>query len=250
MTTLCAFNLRSINISYDIFGYSDSSVILEMGNTKVQCCITLQDGVPPFLRGQNTGWLTAEYAMLPSATRPRSRRESELLKRNSRSVEISRLIGRSLRVVTDLSLLGERTIVVDCDVLQADGGTRVACITAASKALERAANRWVSEGIFERSILIEPVAAISAGLIDGSAVLDLDQEKDARAQSDFNFVITQSGKIVEIQGTAEQQPLEWDQFQELCDLAREGVVKLFKCIGEERFEHKYFSSKQHIQSRQ
>jgi len=202
----------------------NASVLFEAGNTKVLASVTLQQGVPPFLKGQRVGWLTAEYAMLPSATHQRTMRESTQNNRNSRSVEISRLIGRSLRPIIDLSILGERTVVIDCDVLQADGGTRVASITAASLALQLAAERWVENNLVEKNVFKEQVAAISAGVISGVPCVDLSYKEDSGADADFNFVMTASGLLIEIQGTCEKAPIAWEVFENIKNLAIQGIA--------------------------
>jgi ribonuclease PH len=220
--------VRPVNLKYDYLGYADACALLEVGRTKVLASVTLQDNVPPFLRGQRRGWLTAEYAMLPCATQRRTNRESNQHFKNSRSVEISRLIGRCLRSVVDFSLLIDKTIIVDCDVLQADGGTRVACITAASFALDLAIKRWINAGVIDQNILKEQIAAISAGVVDGKPVLDLSYVQDNQAEADFNFVLTKSGKLIEVQGTAEKEPLEWELFLQLKDLAQKGVNQIFE----------------------
>lgn len=224
-----SFNeLRPIKLQYDVFGYADASVLLETGNTKVLVAISLQEGVPPFLKGQKTGWLTAEYAMLPCATQKRTRREATQQQRNSRSVEISRLIGRSIRPVIDLGPLGEKTIMIDCDVLQADGGTRVACITAASLALDLAVKRWVNAKILHENILKELIAGVSVGVVDGDLILDLSYGEDSKADADFNFILTQSGNLIEVQGTAEKSPISWQNFEELKNIAAQGIKQIFK----------------------
>jgi len=223
--------VRPISIQYDALGYADASVLFQIGQTKVLASVTLQDGVPHFLRGQRTGWLTAEYSMLPCATQKRTNRESTQHYRNSRSVEISRLIGRSLRTIVDVSGIGERTIIIDCDVLQADGGTRVASITAASLALDLASKRWLNAGIVEESVVQESVAAVSVGVVDDDHILDLSFEQDSQAEADFNFVLTESGKLIEVQGTAEQTPLSWQDFESLKKLAVEGVEQIFKACA-------------------
>jgi ribonuclease PH len=223
--------IRPVVLHYDVYGFADASLLFELGNTKVLCSITLQNTVPHFLRGTGTGWLTAEYAMLPSATKKRTNRESMQHYRNSRSVEISRLIGRSFRSVVDLSLLGERTIIIDCDVLQADGGTRVASITAASCALELAQKRWLKAGVVKKALFKQAIAAISIGVVDNQICLDLDQEKDMNAQADFNFVMTKSGSIIEIQGTAEKRPVSSEEFESLKKCAMQGIAQLFKACS-------------------
>mgnify|MGYP005635712695 CR=1 FL=1 len=228
--------IRPVNIYPDLFGYSDASVLFEIGETKVLVSVSLQNKVPPFLKGKKTGWLTAEYAMLPCATQSRLAREAVLNKRNSRGVEISRLIGRSIRSVVNLDLIGERTIVIDCDVLQANGGTRVACITAAGVVLQMAVDRWIEKGILTESIIKEPVAAISSGIINGEACVDLDYDEDCTAKADFNFIISRSGRLIEVQGTAEKEPLDWDEFDALKNLACDGVKELFEQIKASRSE--------------
>jgi ribonuclease PH len=199
-----------------------------MGETKVFVSVHLQGGVPKFLKGTNRGWLTAEYAMLPSSTRGRTMREASQNRRNARSIEISRLIGRSLRCAVDLDSFGERTIFIDCDVLQADGGTRVASITAANLALEVAVERWLQSGYLRKNILIESIAAISVGVVNGRVYLDLSQNEDNAAEVDFNFVLTHSGKVIEIQGTSEKSPLSWENFDQIKRYALQGVEELFK----------------------
>ena len=219
--------IRSPKIFYNSFGYSSASILFEMGNTKILASVTLQEGVPRFMKGRGTGWLTAEYSLLPTSTRSRTTRQSSQSKPNSRSLEISRLIGRSLRTVTDLSLLGERTIIVDCDVLQADGGTRCASICAANIALQLAGTRWVKDEIIKRHMLREQIGAISVGIVDGRVYLDLTQFEDNRAEVDFNFVLTKSGNIIEIQGTSEKTPMSWENFGQLKTMALQGVNQIF-----------------------
>lgn len=224
-------HLRTVSISYDLFGYADASLLFELGQTKILVSVSLKQGVPQFLKGSGKGWLTAEYAMLPCATVDRTMRESQQNQRNARSVEISRIIGRCLRSVVNLDCIGERTITVDCDVLQADGGTRVACITAASRALELAYRRWLSVGIVPHFFFKESIAAISAGSVDGNVCVDLAYSEDSIADADFNFVFTQSGNIVEIQGTAETTPLSDIAFDQLKKGALQGVQALFQACN-------------------
>jgi ribonuclease PH len=219
--------LRPLRVTYDTFSYAAGSALFEMGNTKVLCAVTLQQGVPHFLRGKKTGWLTAEYSLLPASTPIRTVREVTANKRSGRTIEISRLIGRTLRAVVNLELLGEQTIFIDCDVLQADGGTRTACITGAYLSLRAAVTYWVSKGIIPYSILTDELAAISVGLADDNALLDLDFVEDSATEADFNFILTRSGKIVELQGSAERLPLTWDQYDEMRFLAVKGVQELF-----------------------
>ena len=220
-------HLRPLKASFDVFGYTAGSILFELGNTKVLCSVTMQPGVPPFLKGTGTGWLTAEYAMLPTATTVRTQRESTTMKKNGRSVEISRLISRALRSVIALDKIGERTITIDCDVLQADGGTRTACITGAYFALEHAVTYWVATKQLPVAVLKDAIVAVSAGVYQGVALLDPDFAEDSEIDSDFNFVITRSEAIIEVQGTAEKQPVTWDQFEQLKNLALAGARDLF-----------------------
>jgi ribonuclease PH len=222
--------LRTPRVSYNTFGYADASVLFEMGNTKVLCAVTLQNSVPPFLKGQKKGWLSAEYAMLPTATETRVTREATSAQRNGRSVEISRMIGRVLRTTVNLDVLGERTIQIDCDVLQADGGTRVAAITGASLALTAALKRWIAAGLVPTSIVGTGVAAISVGISNGTILLDLDFIEDSNIDADFNIVLTRSGDIIEIQGTSEHAPVTWEQMNEMCQVARAGIADLCKLL--------------------
>jgi ribonuclease PH len=220
-------DVRPISITLDAYGHAQASVLYAQGNTKVLCGVTLQQGVPPFLKGQRTGWLSAEYAMLPIATHQRSQRDGSQTHRNPRNVEISRLIGRCLRPSVNLKLLGERTILIDCDVLQADGSTRVACITAASMALSIAAQRWVEQGIFNESIVTMQIAAISVGIIKNEVCADISFEEDSQADVDFNIILNDQGQILELQGTAEKQPLSWERFDEIKICAQAGIKHVF-----------------------
>lgn len=224
--------LRPINFSYGAFGYAAASVLFEQGDTKVLAAVSLQTQVPSFLKGKHKGWLTAEYAVLPCATRQRSPRDNGQQSKNGRSVEISRLIGRSLRSVVDVSHIGERTIQVDCDVLQADGGTRTACITAASLALMSANHHWLGAGIINRPILCNSLVAVSVGVLDSVIYSDLTQEEDNRADADFNFVITRDGALVEVQGTAETQPLDRAVFEELQKRAFDNAQQIFMVLDQ------------------
>ncbi len=218
--------IRPLNIMYDVFEYASASVFLELGKTKVLCAITLQNNVPPFLKGKKVGWLTAEYSMLPTATHTRKERETAF-KQNGRSIEISRLIGRVLRSVVSLDQLGERTIVVDCDVVQADGGTRTACISGAFIALKIAVERWLALGKITTTIIRDDLAAISVGVKDNILLLDLDFAEDSSVDADFNFVLTRSGNIVELQGSSEQKPIAWNQVEKMRLLAQKGVEEIF-----------------------
>jgi len=218
--------VRPLSIQYDQFGFADCSVTLHMGRTIVHVAVSLQESVPPFLRGSGTGWLTAEYAMLPTATTKRTPRDSETGKKQGRSVEIARMIGRSLRSVLDYKAVGERTIFVDCDVLQADGGTRAACITAASYALVRAIERWKERGMVPAIFAMKPILALSAGIVQDRLMVDLTQQEDTSAQVDVTFVCTYTGDLAEIQGTGEKGPLCWEFFAELYALCRDALPAL------------------------
>ncbi|HBR70227.1 TPA: ribonuclease PH [Candidatus Dependentiae bacterium] len=224
--------LRELKITKGIFEYAPGSVLFEIGKTKVLCAVTLAEGVPPFLRGKGTGWLTAEYALLPAATVTRSPRESSSFKRNGRSIEISRILGRALRSVVDLSRFGENTIMVDCDVLQADGGTRCAAVCGAQSALNLAVQYWLDVKFIEQSIIKNQVAAVSTGAFDGTAILDLNAFEDNNIDSDFNFILTDHDEIVEIQGTAELGTVSWQQFDEMRALAQKGIQELCSFIKE------------------
>lgn len=231
--------LRPIKIEYDAFGYATASVLFTQGKTKVLCSITLQNTVPPFLKGKKTGWLTAEYAMLPTATH--LRKERDTYKPNGRSIEISRLIGRTLRSIVELDKLGERTIIVDCDVIQADGSTRTACISGASIALRIAVNRWIKSNKLSETIIREDCAAVSIGLVGSQILLDLDFNEDAAIDADFNFVITRSGKIIEIQGSAEKHPIDWSTIETMQTLALKGINEIFQAV-----QHNEPHSHEHI----
>jgi ribonuclease PH len=222
-------SLRPIKISYDLFSYAPGSVLLELGDTKVLCTVSLQQGVPPFLRGKGKGgWLNAEYSLLPNATHVRTTRETSSTNRNGRTVEISRLISRVLRTVVDLSLLGEQTLFVDCDVLQADGGTRVASICAASLALEQAQTKLLASGAIKAVFLKESVAAVSVGVVRSEVLLDPDYVEDSTIDADFNIILTQSNRLIEIQGGAEKVPLSWDLFHQVQACAIKGVEQIFE----------------------
>lgn len=224
--------VRPTSITYDIYKNADGSVLFELGNTKVLCSIMLQDGVPHFLRGKGTGWLTAEYTMLPASTQTRTQREATTMRRNGRSIEISRLIGRSLRSIVDLTKLGERTVYVDCDVLQADGGTRTASITGAYCALRHAVDMWKLEKKLSGKFLLDTLGAISVGLSDEQVLLDINYEEDSSIDADFNFVMTGSGKVVEIQGATESTPFEWSKVEQMRVLAQKGIKTLLSSLGE------------------
>ena len=218
--------LREIILEIGANRHAEGSCLTKFGHTHVLCTASVEERVPPFLRKSGTGWVTAEYGMLPRATNTRTDREAARGRQTGRTQEIQRLIGRSLRAVTDLSAFGERQVRLDCDVLQADGGTRTAAITGACVALHLAFAHLVEAGKIERVPMSDLVAAVSTGLYNGDAVLDLDYDEDSNAQADANFVLTGSGQLVEVQGTAEKSPFSRDQFLQLLDLAREGAERL------------------------
>ena len=218
--------MRSVSFERGVARYAEGSCLVRFGDTHVLCAASLEDKPPPWLRGQGRGWVTAEYAMLPRATLTRSKRESSAGKVSGRSQEIQRLIGRSLRAVVDLPRLGERQITLDCDVLQADGGTRTAAITGAWVALNDCLKWMTQRSILRDNPMREHVAAISCGIVKGEAVLDLDYAEDSTAETDANFVMTGSGGLVEVQGTAEGAPFTEPQLLSLLALARGGVVQL------------------------
>ena len=216
--------LREIILEPDVARYAEGSCLAKFGHTHVLCCASVEDSVPPFLRNSGRGWVTAEYGMLPRSTH--SRMDRRRTADGGRTQEISRLIGRSLRAIVDMPKLGERQIRLDCDVLQADGGTRTAAITGAYVALSLAIQHMQRLGAVEGNPLTDGIAAISCGLYEGEAVLDLDYDEDSNAQADANFVLTGSGGIVEIQGTAEQDPFSEEQFIKLLGLAKKGCGDL------------------------
>jgi ribonuclease PH len=218
--------MRTVTIETGVARHAEGSALVAFGDTKVLCAASIEDRVPPFLKGTGSGWVTAEYGMLPRATHTRSAREAAQGRQGGRTLEIQRLIGRSLRSVTELRGLGERTITLDCDVLQADGGTRCAGITGACVALAMALAKLVRDGRIPRWPLRETVAAVSVGICAGQAVLDLAYEEDSEADVDCNVVATASGAFVEIQGTAERRPFSEEQLAELLALARKGLKRL------------------------
>ena len=219
-------DLRSIRFECGYTRYAEGSVLVCFGETRVLCNASVEEKVPPFLRGLGKGWVTAEYAMLPRATHSRSAREAVRGKLGGRTHEIQRLIGRSLRAVVDLEKLGERSILIDCDVIQADGGTRTASITGAYVALSLAIDGLLRQGILAESPLTGSVSAISVGLVDGVALLDVDYSEDSQADVDMNYVITGDGRFVEVQGTAEEVPFTVAQMDNLRDLALAGCSQL------------------------
>ncbi len=220
--------LRKVTLETNVNRYAEGSCLAAFGHTRVLVTASLEEGVPPFLRGRGQGWVTAEYGMLPRATHTRGRREAAQGKQSGRTQEIQRLIGRSLRAVVDLKALGERQISVDCDVIQADGGTRTASITGAWVALRLATRYLLDEGLIEKDPIIDQVAAISCGVFSGTPVLDLDYEEDSNAEADANFVLTGSGDIVEIQATGEKRGFSEAEFEALFGLARKGISDLCK----------------------
>jgi ribonuclease PH len=215
-----------LKITPDFISQAEGSVLIELGKTRVICTATVDDGVPSFLKGSGKGWVTSEYGMLPRATEERTPREATRGKQSGRTLEIQRLIGRSLRAVTHQEALGERTVWVDCDVIEADGGTRTASITGAFVAVALAMERMVAAGIMKRSPLMDTVAATSVGIVDDAALLDLCYEEDSRAEVDLNVVMTGSGEFVEIQATAEGRPFSGGEMQDLLALAAAGIRRL------------------------
>jgi ribonuclease PH len=221
-----ADELRSVRITRSYTRYAEGSVLVEFGDTKVLCTASVEEKVPGFLRGQGRGWLTAEYGMLPRATNTRTDREAARGKQSGRTQEIQRLIGRSLRAVADLSLLGERTIKIDCDVIQADGGTRTASITGAYVAVHDAVALLLARGLIAATPLRDFVAAVSVGVYQGAPVLDLDYAEDSACDTDMNVVMTGSGGFVEVQGTAEGAPFSRREMDTLLQLAQSGIAQL------------------------
>jgi ribonuclease PH len=222
-----ADQLRTIKITPDFISQAEGSVLIELGKTRVICTATVDDGVPSFLKGSGKGWVTSEYGMLPRATEERTPREAARGKQTGRTLEIQRLIGRSLRAITDQEVLGERTVFLDCDVIEADGGTRTASITGAFVAFALAMERIVAARMLKNSPLIDSVAATSVGIVDDVALLDLCYEEDARAEVDMNVVMTGSGDFVEIQATAEGRPFAGSEMQDLLALAAAGIRRLY-----------------------
>jgi ribonuclease PH len=218
--------LRAVSLERGVVKYAEGSCFVKFGDTHVLVTATLEEKLPPWLKGRGRGWVTAEYGMLPRATHERTRREASAGKQSGRTVEIQRLIGRSLRSVVDLAALGERQITIDCDVVQADGGTRTASITGAWVALHDCIAWMKARSMVRGDIVRDHVAAISCGIYNSVPVLDLDYAEDSEAETDANFVMTGSGNLVEIQGTAEKTPFTEDQFLALLALARKGVMKL------------------------
>lgn len=226
-TSRPADSLRNITIIPGFLPHADGSCLIEFGNTKVICTASIDENLPPFLRGKDQGWVTAEYGMLPASTASRMRREAAAGKQSGRTQEIQRLIGRSLRAVVELDKLGERQILIDCDVIQADGGTRTASITGAFVALQMAVNKLVESGMLIQNPIREAVAAVSVGVVGGVPLLDLDYPEDSGCDSDVNLVMTASGKIIEIQGTAEGASFSLEELNQLISLGKKGIEELF-----------------------
>lgn len=220
--------LRPVQITMDYQSFAEGSVLIEMGKTRVVCSVSVEERVPHFLRGSGTGWITAEYSMLPRATVTRTSRDSSKGKVSGRSQEIQRLIGRSLRAVADLSKLGERTLVVDCDVLQADGSTRTAAITGSYIALCKAIKTLINMGIISSSPLKSAAAAVSVGIVHNKILLDLCYDEDCNAEADFNVVMTGKGEFIEVQGTAETKPYSKETLDSILSLAEKGIGQLFE----------------------
>jgi len=218
--------LRPVVMTPNYLDYAEGSVLIEMGGTRVLCAATVEEKVPPWLEGSERGWVTAEYALLPRSTHTRTARESTRGRIGGRTHEIRRLIGRSLRAAVDLASLGKRTCIIDCDVIQADGGTRTAAITGGYVALALAISKMVADGLVPRGTLKTAVAAVSAGLVGGVAMLDLCYGEDSRADVDINVVMTGKGEYVEVQGTAEGEPLSRAELNRLLDLADQGIRQL------------------------
>lgn len=218
--------LRAVKITPGYLPYAEGSVLIEMGQTRVICSASIDDRVPPFLRNTGQGWVTAEYAMLPRSTQQRTQRETGRGGPSGRTHEIQRLIGRSLRAVTDMKVLGERTITLDCDVLQADGGTRTAAITGSYVALALASRRLLKAGRIARTLVTNQLAAISVGIVDNTPLLDLKYDEDSKADVDMNVICTGDGRFIEVQGTAEREPFTREQMDHLLNLAALGIESL------------------------
>ena len=221
-------DMRAVSLERGVAKHAEGSCFVRFGDTHVLCMASLEDKVPPWLRGGGKGWVTAEYGMLPRATTERTRREASAGKQSGRTLEIQRLIGRSLRAVVDMVGLGERQILIDCDVIQADGGTRTASITGAWVALRDCIEWMRAREMITKPVLVDHVAAVSAGILKGTPVLDLDYAEDSNAETDANFVMTGAGGIVEIQGTAESTPFTEAEFGRLLGLARGGIARLIE----------------------
>ena len=224
--------LRPLSIETGVSRYAEGSCLIRFGHTHVLVTASVDEGVPRWMKGKGRGWVTAEYGMLPRSTHTRNNREAARGKQGGRTVEIQRLIGRSLRSVVDLEALGERQIVIDCDVMQADGGTRTASISGAWVALHQACQGLVDQGLIEKHPITAPMAAVSCGVVDGTCRLDLEYVEDSTAQADANFVLTQDGGIIEVQATAEGDPFSAEDMAELTRLAKIGVAEICKAQAE------------------
>ena len=220
--------LRTVSITRDFTCHAEGSVLIEFGKTKVICNASIEAGVPNFLRGKDTGWITAEYGMLPRSTGSRMQREAAQRKQGGRTMEIQRLIGRSLRSIIDMDLLGENTVVVDCDVIQADGGTRTASITGGCLALNDAINKALTDGLITKNPIKEMIASVSVGIHDGNALLDLNYSEDSTAETDMNVVMDDKNNFIEIQGTSEKRPFTYQELESMLVLAKKGITELFK----------------------
>ncbi len=220
--------LRAIKITRQFTRYAEGSVLIEFGNTRVLCTASVEEKIPPFLKGRGQGWLTAEYGMLPRATGQRTQREAARGKQDGRTVEIQRLIGRSLRAALDMKALGERTIMIDCDVLQADGGTRTASITGAYVALADAIGFLKSHKLLKEDPLRRQIASVSVGICNGTPVLDLDYAEDSSASTDMNVVMDNTGGFIEVQGTAERASFRFEEMLAMTELARNGIQTLIE----------------------
>jgi ribonuclease PH len=218
--------MRPVTLETGVNRYAEGSCLVAFGHTRVLVTASLEEGVPPFLRGRGRGWVTAEYGMLPRATHTRGRREAAQGKQSGRTQEIQRLVGRSMRAIVDLAALGERQITLDCDVIQADGGTRTAAVTGGWVALKMATKRLHAERVIPRDPILDHVAAVSCGIVEGAPVLDLDYEEDSNAEADANFVLTGSGHIVEVQATGEKRGISRAEFDAMMDLAQHGIEGL------------------------
>ncbi|MDV7104180.1 ribonuclease PH [Vibrio sp. TH_r3] len=223
-----AVQVRPIKMTRNYTAYAEGSVLVEFGNTKVLCNATVEENVPRWLKGQGRGWVTAEYGMLPRATHTRNRREASSGKQGGRTMEIQRLIARSLRAVVDLEGMGEFMVTVDCDVIQADGGTRTASISGASVAMADAFEHLVSKGKLKQNPMKGHVAAVSVGIVNGEALCDLEYVEDSAADTDMNVVMTEEGKMIEIQGTAEGEPFSHDELMDLLALAKQGIADIIE----------------------
>ena len=221
-----ASQIRPITFTRQFTAHAEGSVLVEFGNTKVICTASVIEGVPRFMKGQGKGWITAEYGMLPRATHTRNEREAAKGKQGGRTMEIQRLIGRALRTAVDLKLLGENTITIDCDVIQADGDTRTASISGACVALVDALNFMRAKGLIKTNPLNFMVAAVSVGVYKGTAVADLDYAEDSNAETDMNIVMTETGKIIEIQGTAEEAPFSFEEMQQMMELGKHAIREI------------------------